>query len=460
MTSISIYGTIGSMSNPGREINWKSIAPYALVFLIAYGAHFLSGVIASGDSRWSVPGAYSLVHEGNLNLDEFPQLLEESDYYWVEEIDGHYYNRFPIGMSVLSAPFVLVLDYAARTLFWVSPDLEDWIIQKSVEPLEEVTVITMYWRIELVIACFFISIAAMALYRVARETLIPARAAILLFWFLFCCSVWSTGSRALGQHCGSILMITLALLGLVLAKERPKLVQFIAIPLAFSFLIRPTNALPIVAFTIYIVWNYREYTWKYLAWAALITVPFFIYNLSLYGSLLSPYYLPHEQLGEASPYEFNFWDGFFGLLISPGRGLFIYTPLFLLSFLGAWLGYRKTRDLLFLLLLLLFLVYWLVLSSFGDWWGGHSYGPRYFTELSPLFIFLLIPLLQIQFERWNWKRIALTTALTLTTLISFAMHLRGATDLESRDWNREPTDINESRERLWDWEDPPFLRGL
>ncbi len=440
--------------------NVRRCLPYLALFLVAYVTHFMSGVIASGDSRWSVSGAYSLVYDGDLTLDEFPEMLEEHEYYWVDRIGSHWYTRFPIGMSLLSAPLVFALDVSSVVLFWVWPGLEERIIDASVKPLEEVTVLTMYWRIELVIACFFMSVAALLMFRIGRKFLSSPKALILVFWFLYCTPVWSTGSRSLGQHCGSILMLTLALIFVLAARKNARWIQFAALPLSFSFVIRPTNALPIIAFTIYVLIAHRDYFVKYLGWAAVIAIPFSVYNWNVYDSLLAPYYLPQDQLGEASPYETNYLNGMTGLLFSPARGLFVYSPLFVFSFAGATLGYRKTRDRLYVILPVLCIFHWLLLSSFGDWWGGHSYGPRYFSDLSPIFVYLLIPILQLEFQPWTRPRVALVSALVVVSIVSFAMHSQGATQLACWEWNRSPKDVNVAQERLWDWEDAQFLRGF
>jgi hypothetical protein len=52
--------------------------------------------------------------------------------------------------------------------------------------------------------------------------------------------------RALWQHGPSMLMLTLALWLIVVAHERPWVVQFASLPLAFSYVVRPTNVVSIV----------------------------------------------------------------------------------------------------------------------------------------------------------------------------------------------------------------------
>jgi len=44
--------------------------------------------------------------------------------------------------------------------------------------------------------------------------------------------------------------------------------------------------------------------------------------------------------------------------------------------------------------------------------------------------------------------------------ISFAIHLRGATSREVWAWHSDPVPIRARWERIWDWSDPQFLRGL
>jgi len=80
--------------------------------------------------------------------------------------------------------------------------------------------------------------------------------------------------------------------------------------------------------------------------------------------------------------------------------------------------------------------------------------------LSPLFVYLLIPVLEIDFRSWTRPRAALASALVVASLVSFAMHSQGATQLACWEWNRSPEDVNVAQERLWDWRDAQFMRGL
>lgn len=75
-------------------------------------------------------------------------------------------------------------------------------------------------------------------------------------------------------------------------------------------------------------------------------------------------------LEEKSPF------GFYTLTVAPDRGLFLYTPIFLLSLFGIF-AIRKKINLEYATLLGLAGVNFFLYSSWGDPWGGWAYGPRY-----------------------------------------------------------------------------------
>ncbi|MBI2646075.1 MAG: hypothetical protein HYW85_03450 [Deltaproteobacteria bacterium] len=87
---------------------------------------------------------------------------------------------------------------------------------------------------------------------------------------------------------------------------------------------------------------------------------------------------------EAFPTPFA--QGLFGLLLSPGKGFFIYTPLACLGVLGFFTFHRRDRQLFYLTLALLG-AYVLFYSKLRFWPGDFAWGPRYLVVLTPYFIF-------------------------------------------------------------------------
>ncbi len=75
--------------------------------------------------------------------------------------------------------------------------------------------------------------------------------------------------------------------------------------------------------------------------------------------------------------------GLVGVLFSPGRSLFFYSPILILMFTGGRRLYSKDK----ILALLVFGVaaaYVLMAASWHDWWGGKVWGSRLVTPIVPL----------------------------------------------------------------------------
>ena len=80
--------------------------------------------------------------------------------------------------------------------------------------------------------------------------------------------------------------------------------------------------------------------------------------------------------------------GLYGLLFSPGRGLFLYMPIVILS-APALLNFYKQHRWEATLFALIVAAYTLVHSAYNSWEGGGVWGPRL---LLPMIPFLIIPL--------------------------------------------------------------------
>ena len=128
--------------------------------------------------------------------------------------------------------------------------------------------------------------------------------------------------------------------------------------------------------------------------------------------------------------------------MSPARGLLLFTPVLLLI----PFGFRRAP--LELAMLAWLFAHWLVISAFPHWWAGHCFGPRLWTEAMLGACWLLLPLFE--------KR--LSPVLIVLSILSIAIHTRGATSVIPWKWNGVPDNVDEHPERLWDWRDLQFLR--
>ena len=239
---------------------------------------------------------------------------------------------------------------------------------------------------------------------------------------------------------GFFLLLGLALL---LRSGRSRAVGA-AIALALAFTMR-NDYIVFVAGATGFVWFCRKGDrWAWIGAGAFCVVLFFAYYIGVYGTL---FHATHRAGWGDSMGEFPVrWAG---LWFSPNRGLFVFTPLFLFSLWGLsrWFRQRKDNPLLAwfggaLLAHSVFMAGWPI------WWGGWSYGPRFFAGVSGLWCLALMPLL----VTWH-RRFLLTVLFVVAVGISLFVHLAGMYSHAVHDWNDDPVDVDEATERVWDARD-------
>ena len=432
----------------------RTLSQSVLLLVFLWIVFVVTGIGTSGDSRWTVPQALSVLYEGNLDLDEYPKLLEASNYTAIETIDAHSYSIFPIGTVLLATPFVGAMELGVKSLCMIAPGLCAQLQTNTPADAGQSLLITYYWRVEQAIAAFFVALTAVILFHTFRFNIRRTEALVLALAFALCTSAWSIGSTALWQHGPSMLMLALTLLLLQAARVRPTLAAYAALPLAFAYVVRPTNSLSIVALTAYVAFYHRDQIVRYFLIAFAVALPFIAYNLLIYGMILPPYYLAarlglHGDVAEALAAN----------ILSPARGLLVYSPVFLFCPLGVFLWHkRRERPPLHWFLVGIITVHWVVVSLFPHWWGGTTYGPRFFSDLAPYFTFLLVPVIPFFRTRKSVGKQSIACAFGVALVLSAFMHYQGAASLEAWHWNLTPIHIDTKPDRIWDWRDPPFLR--
>lgn len=111
-------------------------------------------------------------------------------------------------------------------------------------------------------------------------------------------------------------------------------------------------------------------------------------------------------------------------------------------------------------LVVIILLHWLAISSFANlWWAGHSFGPWLFSDMTPYFVYFMIPAITMISKMKRGPRIATSAVFAILVGLSFFVHFRGATSTAVQEWNIHP-EVFENQDRIWDWRDPSFLRGL
>ncbi len=161
------------------------------------------------------------------------------------------------------------------------------------------------------------------------------------------------------------------------------------------------------------------YTSRRVRWRWLLVVGVIVLVLAIVLALflLSQRGLPVSGLVSnlvANPFTRESLTPWYGLLASPGKSIFIYSPVVLLGLIG-WPAFYRRHSILAVALLLLCLA---VLASLraSEWWGGLTWGPRFLVPLLPL---VLLPALELfPQRRWTWSLAGLSAI--YQTLVSSA----------------------------------------
>jgi len=228
--------------------------------------------------------------------------------------------------------------------------------------------------------------------------------------------------------------------------------------LAIALTIRPTNALALVAVGVWLLVTRREVILPFAAAAGTMLVPWCIVTALGYGELLQPY-------GSANRLSIHdqYLNALSANLVSPGRGLFVFSPIALAAVAGVILAVRRrTFDGMLLVIVAVVVPHWLAVSAFGDnWVGGHSYGPRFFTDVIPFLVVLSMPAVQALADlpagrsRTAWLSVAAALA-----VVSIGVHAQGGVLRAAQCWNLEPVPIEVDNNRVWSFSDPLVTRGL
>lgn len=134
------------------------------------------------------------------------------------------------------------------------------------------------------------------------------------------------------------------------------------------------------------------------------------YNAARFGSPWVSGYLPEER------FSGDWLQGILGLLVSPGRGLFLYVPVLGFSLLGWPRLFRKhPRDAA--LWAGVVSVYLLLYGKWFMWHGGYAWGPRFLVPVVPLALLGLAPWLERRHSRLGWALFGVTVVLSLAVAV-------------------------------------------
>jgi hypothetical protein len=411
-----------------RRLGYRALAWGSVPFFLVSCTFTYYGQLhrkPSGDTYGTVYTAVALVQQRTIWLDDYVPYIErragQHPYMLRSGPSGHTVTSTPTASSVLALPAVALFHA-------LGADAADW------EVWMEAGMLTAALTTALSVAVVFVLLTRLTTRR--RATLVAATYA----WGTL---TFGISGQALWQHSGVALALAVALLALV---TRRLVVAGVALGAMGAFRL----SAPIMgAFLLPLVGRRRPDWLRLLAGMVPYVLALAVYNTVAFGSPLEQGY-GTEHIQNALTYELErFRNGIPGLLVWPGRGLFVYSPVLLFAVVGAVLGWRTP---LYRWCAVSAAVYLLVIANSKQWHGGESFGPRKLADLLPLLAVLLVPAVdRIVRTRWLWVYLGLLAYSVFIQLLAAAAWLRA-------DWF---DDRNRLDPRIYrDWTDNEILAML
>lgn len=390
--------------------------------LICYLANHKT--LAAGDTFPNRYLPFSIMREGNLDFDEFQFLYKDGTPYWLQLARGHYVSYYPLGASLLSLPFFL-------------PSAAGNVDVRGEMPAQ----------LEKLAAASLTALSAVLLLLTLRRLVNRKMALLLTALYAFGTSSLSTSSQALWQHGPSQLCLAAAFYCIIRGRSDPRWIAPAATALAFSILCRPTNILIALPLCLYVaIHHFRRLPGFVLAGLPVALFQLW-YNLT---------YLGTPAISQANLSASYNWQGplaanLAGLLFSPARGLFVYSPVFLFLIPAVVQIWKKKEHLLLRYLSVGVLATLLTYGKWGAWTGGYCFGPRFFSDLCPVFVLMLTPL-EPALSSSKVTRVVMIVLLGM----SVTAHSVGAF-FDDRYWN---VYLGANEQLAWSWTDNQLVNPV
>ena len=415
-----------------------------LIFLVCFLVYRGAPVQQLIDSKFTTAVSHYLIADGTFSLpDEFAPTARRDSTYILQSIGGKTYHFFSDAPSLLNIPFVA----AFEQLGIVSVGSDGRFVRENER------------RMLVFIAAFLAAAICAIQYLTARLWLPPIWALGLVAVFALGTQNFSVLSRAYWSHSWAVLLLSIAVLLLATPRLKSNASTYVLICslLCWAYFCRPPLSLSIIGVTAFIAYTRRQALVPFLVTGLVWAGVFATYSLANFNSLLPPYFLSsHLSSGRLAGgiVMSSYPTAMAGTLFSPGRGLFVYVPVFLVILVVV---IRRWRWIpapgLATLALSISVAHWQLVSLFRNWWGGQCFGPRLMSDILPWLLVLgtmaIAGVIQAQAVgafRWTPIKVAVVA---LTIAASIFVNTRGATARETADGAG-----------IWNWRYPQFLAGL
>jgi Dolichyl-phosphate-mannose-protein mannosyltransferase len=350
--------------------NDKQAFLYLFVFLFFIGCFFLtnSGVDTSeGVFHYKV--AEQIIRHGQLGFDQTQVGI------FTTAPNGRSYASHEIGNTLFLLPTAFVNVFLSGLLSGrVNPTLlgrlQEFVMSFHAGVLSAITATT-----------FFVVLKKHFIHD-ARKSFVAT------LFFVFTTFFW-TYSRNLfdGVLCSMLLMTSFLCLLEYQSKNRKPYLIVSFLLLGIGLITRLSMIVLIIGAFSYLLSSSKKINkWVDITISFSALLPFFLWQ-AWYNNLRtgifykSPVQMPQYYLNNGM--DGDLFHGIAGLLISPGKSVFVYAPLLVLSVLASIKFSRKfPRESIYISVTA---VLWLLLhAKLKSWYGAAGWGPRHFVTILPI----------------------------------------------------------------------------
>ncbi len=245
-----------------REARGRIVRFQILVFLFSLAMFLGAPVVQVSDSRYTALLSECMLHHRSPFLDEYykvpvPWLTgdagepADASEYQLVKARGHVTYFFGHGSSMLSMPIVAIMNVAG-----VSAATPDGRLDLSGEI-----------RIERAIASILMAGLTCIFFTMAATMLPETWSIVVALGAALGTQIMSTATRGLWAHTWEIFLLGLIVHSLLSAENRAARVHpvWLATLVAWTYYVRPTGSIAIVAVSIYVWWLHRA---EFIAYAA------------------------------------------------------------------------------------------------------------------------------------------------------------------------------------------------
>ena len=373
----------------------------------------------------------SILEHGTIDLTLYN---DDVNLIHIRDVNGQKFNFFPIGTALFSTPFVFALNQYGFDMR--HNDQQSQVIILSITG----------------------TLLFLVIYLIGTHYVSNVESFIITLIGILGSSLTSTLATALWSHNYAAIFIALSIL-ILIKIESNKSADILPFALGFmlfsSYLCRPISAVFVASVLAYLLFTNR-YAFIKTSFASLVLMLGFIwFSLHTYDNWLPSYYLPSRLSSE------TYWTALVGLVVSPSRGVFVYSPFLILAFSCAVLLYKPlSRFRLYYLACICPFLYLLAIAKFPDWYGSHSYGPRYQSDFFVLYIVIVFMIAREFSTGVIKKHVRICTFILFMILGLMSVWINAYQGLHNKwtqVWNENLSTSDNKHKLIFDWSSPQFL---